>query len=83
MWRHRECGNNPERDRRAGCRGAARQRESAVRLCRGSANQFGRRSVTLGESLKGQTQITAGLKPGDRVIGDGSLFLQFANSLQR
>jgi cobalt-zinc-cadmium efflux system membrane fusion protein len=48
-----------------------------------SANQFGRRSVTLGESLNGQTQITSGLKPGDRVIGDGSLFLQFANSLQR
>ena len=46
-------------------------------------NQFGRRSVTLGESMKGQTQITSGLKAGDRVIGDGSLFLQFANSLQR
>jgi membrane fusion protein, heavy metal efflux system len=48
-----------------------------------SANQFGRRSVTLGESLNGQTQITSGLKPGDRVVGNGSLFLQFANSLQR
>ena len=48
-----------------------------------SANQFGRRPVTLGESLQGQTQITAGLQPGDHVIGDGSLFLQFANSLQR
>jgi len=48
-----------------------------------SANQFGRRSVTLGESLSGQTQITGGLKPGDRVVGNGSLFLQFANSLQR
>lgn len=48
-----------------------------------SPNQFGRRSVTLGESLNGQTQITTGLKPGDQVIGDGSLFLQFANSLQR
>src|SRR5271169_4615668 len=46
-------------------------------------NQFGRRAITLGESLKGQTQITSGLKAGDRVIGDGSLFLQFANSLQR
>jgi membrane fusion protein, heavy metal efflux system len=45
--------------------------------------QFGRRSVTLGDSIKGQTQITSGLNPGDRVIGDGSLFLQFANSLQR
>ena len=48
-----------------------------------SGNQFGRRSVTIGDSLKGQTQIISGLSPGDRVIGDGSLFLQFANSLQR
>lgn len=48
-----------------------------------SPHQFGRRSVSLGESLQGQTQITAGLQPGDHVIGDGSLFLQFANSLQR
>jgi membrane fusion protein, heavy metal efflux system len=48
-----------------------------------SPNQFGMRSVTVGESLKGQMQITSGLKPGDRVVGDGSLFLQFANSLQR
>jgi cobalt-zinc-cadmium efflux system membrane fusion protein len=48
-----------------------------------SASQFGRRSVTLGESLNGQTQITSGLKTGDQVIGDGSLFLQFANSQQR
>jgi cobalt-zinc-cadmium efflux system membrane fusion protein len=48
-----------------------------------SSNQFGRRTVTLGESLNGQTEITSGLKAGDQVIGDGSLFLQFANSLQR
>ena len=48
-----------------------------------SPNQFGRRPVTLGESLNGRTQITIGLKAGDQVIGDGSLFLQFANSLQR
>ena len=48
-----------------------------------SSNQFGRRSVTLGESMNGQTQITGGLKAGDQVIGNGSLFLQFANSLQR
>jgi cobalt-zinc-cadmium efflux system membrane fusion protein len=46
-------------------------------------NQFGRRSVTIGESIKGQTQVTTGLNLGDHVIGDGSLFLQFANSLQR
>ena len=48
-----------------------------------SSNQFGKRSVTIGDSVQGQTQITSGLNPGDRVIGDGSLFLQFANSLQR
>jgi cobalt-zinc-cadmium efflux system membrane fusion protein len=48
-----------------------------------NASQFGRRPVTLGESFKGQTQITSGLNPGDHVIGNGSLFLQFANSLQR
>jgi cobalt-zinc-cadmium efflux system membrane fusion protein len=48
-----------------------------------SANQFGRRTVTLGESLNGQTEITNGVKPGDQVIGNGSLFLQFANALQR
>jgi cobalt-zinc-cadmium efflux system membrane fusion protein len=46
-------------------------------------NQFGRRPITVAESSKGVTQVTAGLNPGDRIIGDGSLFLQFANSLQR
>jgi len=48
-----------------------------------SSNQFGRRAVTLGESLNGRTEITSGVKAGDQVIGDGGLFLQFANSLQR
>jgi cobalt-zinc-cadmium efflux system membrane fusion protein len=48
-----------------------------------SANQFGRRPVTLGESLNGQTQIASGVQAGDRVVGNGSLFLQFANSSQR
>jgi cobalt-zinc-cadmium efflux system membrane fusion protein len=45
-------------------------------------NQFGRRAVDIGESQNGQTQITKGLSQGDRVIGNGSLFLQFANALQ-
>jgi membrane fusion protein, heavy metal efflux system len=47
-----------------------------------SANQFGRRDVEIGESLDGKTHILRGLSPGERVVGDGSLFLQFANSLQ-
>lgn len=46
------------------------------------ANQFGRRDVDLGESQNGQTQIMKGISVGERVVGDGSLFLQFANSLQ-
>jgi cobalt-zinc-cadmium efflux system membrane fusion protein len=46
------------------------------------ANQFGRRDVEIGQSLEGKTQILRGLSPGERVVGDGSLFLQFANSLQ-
>jgi cobalt-zinc-cadmium efflux system membrane fusion protein len=46
------------------------------------ANQFGRRLVTIGESRDGRTQITAGLKEGERVVGDGGIFLQFKNSLQ-
>ena len=48
-----------------------------------SSNQFGRRTVVVGEGSNGQTQIKNGLSPGDHVIGNGSLFLQFANSLQR
>jgi cobalt-zinc-cadmium efflux system membrane fusion protein len=46
------------------------------------ANQFARRLVTVGESRDGRTQITAGLKEGERVVGDGGIFLQFKNSLQ-
>ena len=45
--------------------------------------QFGERLVTLGESQGGRTEITSGLKAGETVVADGSLFLQFANSLQR
>jgi len=46
------------------------------------ANQFARRQVTIGQSQNGRTHILSGISAGDRVVGDGSLFLQFANSLQ-
>jgi len=49
---------------------------------RSGANQFARRLVTLGQSVKGHTQITSGLKESEQVVGDGSLFLQFKNSIQ-
>ena len=48
----------------------------------GGANQFSRRDVELGEVQDGQTQIAKGISAGERVAGNGSLFLQFANSLQ-
>ena len=47
------------------------------------ASQFARRMVTLGESQSGKTQVLSGLQAGDKIVGDGSLFLQFQNSLQR
>ncbi len=46
-------------------------------------NQFARRLVTLGQSNQGRTQIASGLKEGEHVAGNGSLFLQFKNSLQQ
>jgi len=46
-------------------------------------NEFARRAVTLGDTAGGNTQLISGVAPGERVVGDGSLFLQFANSLQR
>ena len=46
-------------------------------------DQFGQKLVKLGFSYNGKTQIIAGLQPGEQVVGDGSLFLQFANSMQR
>jgi cobalt-zinc-cadmium efflux system membrane fusion protein len=45
-------------------------------------NQFARHLVTLGQSVTGRTQITSGLKESEQVVGDGSLFLQFKNSIQ-
>ena len=46
-------------------------------------NEFSRRAVALGQRSDNTTQLTSGIVPGDRVVGDGSLFLQFANSLQQ
>jgi len=47
------------------------------------ANQFARRLVILGAGNQGRTQITSGLQAGEKVVGNGSLFLQFKNSLQQ
>ncbi len=46
--------------------------------------KFAQRPVTIGqqEPDTGVTEVKDGLKEGDRVVGQGSLFLQFANSYQ-
>jgi cobalt-zinc-cadmium efflux system membrane fusion protein len=43
--------------------------------------KFAQRQVTLGAQQGTDTEIMSGLKAGDQVIGQGSLFLQFANSI--
>jgi membrane fusion protein, heavy metal efflux system len=58
------------------------ENEPFVYMATGS-NQFAKHNVEIGDSRDGRTQIRSGLNAGDRVVGDGSLFLQFANSLQR
>jgi cobalt-zinc-cadmium efflux system membrane fusion protein len=45
-------------------------------------NQFARRDVVLGEMQNNQMQIVKGIAPGEKLVGNGSLFLQFANSFQ-
>jgi cobalt-zinc-cadmium efflux system membrane fusion protein len=47
-----------------------------------ASNQFARRLVKVGDSQDGRTLVQDGLKEGEHLVGDGSLFLQFKNSLQ-
>jgi membrane fusion protein, heavy metal efflux system len=58
------------------------ENEPFVYVLEGS-NQFRRQGVRTGTTANGVVQVTSGLNPGDRVAGDGSVFLQFANSLQK
>ena len=41
---------------------------------------FVRRGITLGHRVGDQYEATAGLAPGDQVVAEGSLFLQFAET---
>ena len=43
--------------------------------------KFAQRTVTLGTQQGANTEVTAGLKAGERIVGQGSLFLQFANTV--
>jgi cobalt-zinc-cadmium efflux system membrane fusion protein len=44
--------------------------------------KFAQRSVTTGPQQNGMVAITSGLREGETIVTDGSLFLQFANAIQ-
>ncbi|MFN7998722.1 MAG: efflux RND transporter periplasmic adaptor subunit [Bryobacteraceae bacterium] len=44
--------------------------------------KFAQNPVNLGPQQDGSVEITSGLREGARVVSDGSIFLQFANSYQ-
>jgi cobalt-zinc-cadmium efflux system membrane fusion protein len=44
--------------------------------------QFAQRPVVLGDQRDGEAEIVSGLKEGEQVVAEGSIFLQFANSYQ-
>jgi membrane fusion protein, heavy metal efflux system len=45
-----------------------------------TSNRFARRSITIGARVGDQYEVKAGLRVGDRIVVDGSLFLQFAGN---
>lgn len=42
--------------------------------------QFAQRLVTLGAQQRNETEIASGAKEGEKIVAEGSVFLQFANS---
>ncbi|MGB9454660.1 MAG: efflux RND transporter periplasmic adaptor subunit [Bryobacteraceae bacterium] len=47
-----------------------------------SPGKFAQRSVAIGPQQSGLVAITSGLREGETIVSDGSLFLQFANAIQ-
>ena len=45
--------------------------------------RFAERRITIGQQQDNDTQVVDGLKAGDMVVSEGSVFLQFANSNQQ
>ena len=43
-------------------------------------NRFARRGITIGARVGDAYEVKAGLVPRDRIVVDGSLFLQFAGN---
>jgi cobalt-zinc-cadmium efflux system membrane fusion protein len=47
-----------------------------------STGKFGQRLINLGAEQGEETEIVSGLKQGEKIVSQGSVFLQFANSNQ-
>jgi cobalt-zinc-cadmium efflux system membrane fusion protein len=47
------------------------------------ANQFAQRQIATGAQQDDKFEILSGLKDGDKVVAEGAVFLQFANTYQR
>ena len=45
-----------------------------------ASGQFGQRLITLGAQQGNETEISSGAKEGEKIVAEGSVFLQFANS---
>jgi cobalt-zinc-cadmium efflux system membrane fusion protein len=43
-------------------------------------NTFGRRQITIGSRVGDRYEVTAGLEAGERIISEGALFVQFAQT---
>ncbi|MEO7142111.1 MAG: efflux RND transporter periplasmic adaptor subunit [Bryobacteraceae bacterium] len=42
--------------------------------------RFAQRAITVGDEQNGSTEVVSGLKEGEKIVSDGGIFLQFANS---
>jgi cobalt-zinc-cadmium efflux system membrane fusion protein len=47
-----------------------------------ASGKFAQRSVAIGPQQDGLVEIDSGLREGENVVSDGSLFLQFANTIR-
>ena len=48
-----------------------------------SAGRFAQRLVNIGVQHNDETEIVSGCKEGERIVSEGSVFLQFAHTLSR
>ena len=44
--------------------------------------KYAQRSISIGAQQNGMVEVTSGLREGESVVADGSIFLQFANAIQ-